>query len=106
MMIIRNVGFDRFRAICLPMKSHASASSSRSYGICVVVWIVAFCLNIPFFYLWVSMIAMYYNAIYSNSFDGAPHNNIHIHMHMCNIYIYIYIYMDVQWLVTIQKVVR
>ena len=62
MMIMRNVLIDRFRAICLPMKAHASASSSRSYGICVVVWIVAFCLNIPVFYFWVSMLSMYCNA--------------------------------------------
>ena len=62
MLTMRNVLIDRYQAICSPMKAHASASSSRSYGICVVVWIVAFCLNIPVFYLWVSMIAMHCQA--------------------------------------------
>ena len=57
-LITRNVLTDRYRAICSPMEAHASASSSRSYGICVVIWIVGFCLNIPVFYLWISMIAM------------------------------------------------
>ena len=97
MMIMRNVSIGRFQAICLPMKAHASASSSRSYGICVAVCMVAFCLNIPVFCLWVSIIAKY------SSFDGAPHRNTHIHTHICKVYT---IYTNVFLLVTTQKAVR
>ena len=40
------------------MRAHAAASRSRSFGICLGVWVLAVLLNIPTGYFWVSIILM------------------------------------------------